>query len=215
MRAADVLARLFVVAATSPASRKFHGTKRSARCSRRVWISLLSCSEASTRFTMERSLVDAGSAPTRMTISPSSTAVPAKTSSPAMRSTASGSPVSAAWLTMAAPRTTTPSTHTGMPARATTRSPARRLWAGTVTSSPSSRRRAFWGMAMRERMSSCSERSRVASSRTSPRSRRNMVLAAVLGSRLTNDRPMAVASSTGTSRRCRMSEVRPARRNPR
>ena len=28
MRAADVLARLFVVAATSPASRKFHGTKR-------------------------------------------------------------------------------------------------------------------------------------------------------------------------------------------
>ena len=45
---------------------------------------------------MERSLVEAGSAPTRMTISPSSTAVPAKTSSPAMRSTASGSPVSAA-----------------------------------------------------------------------------------------------------------------------
>ena len=84
------LARLFVVAATSPASRKFHGTKRSARCSRRVWISLLSCSVASTRLTMERSLVEAGSAPTRMTISPSSTAVPAKTSSPAMRSTASG-----------------------------------------------------------------------------------------------------------------------------
>ena len=38
-----------------------------------------------------------------------------------------------------------------------------------------------WGMVMRERMSSCSERSRVASSRTSPKSRRNMVLAAVLG----------------------------------
>ena len=215
MRAADVFARLLVVAATSPASRKFHGTKRSARRSRRDWTSLLSCSVASTRLTMERSLVEAGSAPTRTTISPSSTAVPAKTSSPAMRSTASGSPVSAAWLTMASPRTTTPSTHTGIPVRATTRSPVRRLWAGTVTSSPSSRRRALWGMAMRERMSSCSERSRVASSRTSPRSRRNMVLAAVFGSRLANERPMAEASSTGTSMRPRLSDARPARRNPR
>ena len=44
-----------------------------------------------------------GLAFTRTRISPSSTVVPAKTSSPAQRSTASGSPVSDAWLTITSP----------------------------------------------------------------------------------------------------------------
>ena len=72
---------------------------------------------------MERSFVSFTSAVTRTTISPSSTAVPANTPSPAWRSTASGSPVRAAWFTMAVPRTTSPSTHTGMPVRTAMRSP--------------------------------------------------------------------------------------------
>ena len=42
-------------------------------------------------------------------ISPSSTAVPAKTSSPSRRSTASGSPVRADWFTIASAPSTSPS----------------------------------------------------------------------------------------------------------
>ncbi|MFQ7393326.1 MAG: hypothetical protein ACLRM9_08880 [Collinsella aerofaciens] len=43
--------------------------------------------------------------------------MPANTSSPALRSTASGSPVRVAWLTMALPCSTTPSMQMDMPVR--------------------------------------------------------------------------------------------------
>ena len=80
---------------------------------------------------MVRSFVWPSLAFTSTMISPSSTAVPANTSSPTVRSTASGSPVSAAWLTMAHPRTTVPSTHTGMPVRTAMSWPCRRVLEGT------------------------------------------------------------------------------------
>ena len=84
---------------------------------------------------MERSFVSPDAARTRTKISPSSTAVPANTSSPTVRSTARGSPVSVDWFTMATPRSTVPSTHTGMPVRNTTRSPDLRSGTGVATSS--------------------------------------------------------------------------------
>ncbi len=87
---------------------------------------------------MERSLVFAPLARTRTKISPSSTAVPANTSSPSPRSTAKGSPVRVDWLTIAQPRSTTPSMQTGMPERTATTSPATREDAGTdLSQSPS------------------------------------------------------------------------------
>ena len=61
-------------------------------------------------------------------------AVPAKTSSPDVRSTGSGSPVSAAWLTMATPRSTVPSMGTGLPVRSTMRSSTARSVEGTASS---------------------------------------------------------------------------------
>ena len=77
MSAALVLTRLRVVSATTPASRKFHGTMASARCSRRLSVSLLRSSDCSTMETMERSLVPLAPCLTRTKTSPSSTAVPA------------------------------------------------------------------------------------------------------------------------------------------
>ena len=70
---------------------------------------------------MERSLVFAPFARTRTKISP-----------------AKGSPVRVDWLTIAQPRSTTPSMQTGMPERTATTSPATREDAGTdLSQSPS------------------------------------------------------------------------------
>ena len=111
MSEAAVFTRLRVVRATPAASRKFHGTNASAMWARR---------DSTSR------------------IWPSSQAVPAKTSSPAARSTARGSPVSAAWLIMAQPLSTVPSMGTGMPVRMAMRSPGASSVAGTARSSPPS-----------------------------------------------------------------------------
>lgn len=135
MSAAEVFTKLRVVRATTPASRKFHGTMRSAKRSRFVCTSAFMLWDSSTSETMERSFVSPVAALTRTKISPSSHAVPAKTSSPTVRSTASGSPVRVDWFTMATPRSTTPSTLTGIPVRTAIRSPAFKLAVGTVISS--------------------------------------------------------------------------------
>ena len=172
----------------------------------------MNASDCSTNDTMERSFVSPASAVTRTTISPSSTAVPANTLSPATRSTDKGSPVSAAWFTIAVPRTTSPSTHTGMPVRTAMRSPGASSEAGTWRSSSPSSSCAVSGRSSSASMSAPSERERVYSSSVSPTFKSSMVCPAVRGSRLAKDMPMAAASSTGTSSRALASERSPARR---
>ena len=164
---------------------------------------------------MERRRVSPVPACTRTIISPDSTAVPANTSSPAERSTASGSPVSAAWFTMAQPDSTVPSTLMGMPVRTAMRSPSRSDDIGTDVSWSPSTSCAVSGASRSERMSWPCERARVYSSSVSPRLSRNMVDEAVLGSLQRNAMPMAAASSTGTSSLPCMSESRPAARKRR
>ena len=110
---------------------------------------------------MERSLVSAPPARTRTNSSPSSTAVPANTSSPALRSTARGSPVRVDWLTVAHPRSTTPSMHMGMPERTATTSPTLSEEAGTDLSRSPSTSCTVSGAARSVCTSSLSERARV------------------------------------------------------
>ncbi len=200
MSAADVFTRLRVVSATAPASRKFQGTMRSASCSMRDWVSDLKDSACSTSATMERSFVSPASAVTRTMISPSSTAVPENTLSPTPRSTASGSPVRAAWFTMAVPRTTSPSTHTGMPVRTAMQSPGLRSDAATWTSwSPSTSCAVSGGRATRSRAppptaSACTPPASRPGSAAHRLTRRARVA-------LVERHAVAAASSTGTSSR--------------
>ena len=215
MSAADVFTRLRVASATAPARRKFQGTMRSASRSMRDWVSDLKDSACSTSATMERSFVSPASAVTRTMISPSSTAVPENTLSPTPRSTANGSPVRAAWFTMAVPRTTSPSTHTGMPVRTAMQSPGLRSDAATWISWSSSTSCAVSGRSSSALTSAPSDRERVYSSSVSPMFSSSIVSPAVRGSRLANDMPMAAASSTGTSSRARPSERTAAARKPR
>ena len=78
-----------------------------------------------------------------------------------MRSTASGSPVSVAWFTMAHPCSITPSMHIDMPVRTAIRSPGMRLAAGTLVSESPSILRAESGTLSSDSMSSFSEEARV------------------------------------------------------
>ena len=161
MSAAEVLTRLRVVRATRPASRKFQGTILFASSSMCDCPSDLRESAVWTSETIERSLVLAVLARTRTRMLPSSTTVPANTSSPTERSTASGSPVRVAWLTMALPRSTTPSMEMDMPVRTATRSPGSSSVAGTLTSVSPSTFCALSGTSSRELMSSFSLMARV------------------------------------------------------
>ena len=135
MSAAATFTMSRVASATTPASRKFHGTMASARRSRRSWPTERRADERSTSETIERTLVSEATVRTRTYACPSSTIVPAKTSSPAARSTASGSPVRAAWLTITTPRSTTPSMGTGAAFLSTMRSPGLSSETGTESSS--------------------------------------------------------------------------------
>ena len=161
MSAADVFTRLRVVSATRPASRKFQGTILFARFSMRDWPSDFSESSASTSETIDRSLVCDVLARTRTKISPSSTTVPANTSSPTVRSTASGSPVRVAWFTMAQPCSTTPSMQIDMPVRTATKSPGISSLAGTLVSVSPITFCALSGTSRSELMSSFSLMARV------------------------------------------------------
>ena len=79
---------------------------------------------------------------TRISSSPFSTVVPAKTVSPAVRSTGSDSPVIVCWFTSASPLRMVPSTGNRRGARTITMSPACRAAAGTVVRPSPSRRTA-------------------------------------------------------------------------
>ena len=153
--------RLRVVSATRPASRKFHGTILLARSSICDWPSDLSESAVCTSETIERSLVCAVLARTRTKMPPSSTTVPANTSSPTLRSTANGSPVRVAWLTIALPCSTTPSMQMDMPVRTATKSPGSSSVAATLTSVSPTTFCALSGTSSSELMSSFSLMARV------------------------------------------------------
>ena len=87
--------------------------------------------------------------------------VPANTSSPTLRSTASGSPVRVAWLTIALPCSTTPSMQMDMPVRTATRSPGSSSVAATLTSVSPTTFCALSGTSSSELMSSFSLMARV------------------------------------------------------
>ena len=110
----------------TPASRKFHGTMRSARRSRaRLGLGLALPRTARPRATMERSLVSRAARASRARRSRRPPPRCRRTRRrPSPRSTAKGSPVRVDWLTIAQPRSTTPSMQTGMPERTATTSPA-------------------------------------------------------------------------------------------
>ena len=137
---------------------------------------------------------------TRMTHSPSSTAVPAYTSAPTPLRTASGSPVMLAWLTIASPSATSPSKGMRPPVRTTTRSSTLMSAMGQSTSAPSAVRHHTCSMGSAiERARSSTVFLCVQSSSSSPTPSMKTMEEAVSQSPRTSETITAAASSTGTS----------------
>ena len=94
---------------------RLHGTRASARVAAFPSAVDFNCSESSIIFTMRSNRVEPAVFFTQSVISPSSMAVPAYTYMPASFLTGTDSPVIDAWLTMASPKATMPSSGITLP----------------------------------------------------------------------------------------------------